>query len=360
MSPYFISRRIVKLVAYYSYVTSLHYMHYFSFTGGSNDIANTSNEPKMLSPIIPTASSGRSAPVKGMSLSGMSSKNKSLEDALVKEDKLTPVSFKADSSLSNSHSEPVANTPQQIQQPIMLLVSEKVSTKINKSGAIESFEIKGSLTLTTSTEAPICAVQLEIKDNKDAFIFNTHPKINKALYESTGALQLKDLNKGFPPQRPVGILKWNYSSFNDSNNNVMKIPLKVNCWPEEEGRGVCNVSIEYSTDYPVSLHDVRLKIPLGTTEPPNIISSDHTYKHSPSTGELVWEIPFIDESSPSGGLEFSILQKDLNSFFPITVSFHSQKLFCDVDVVSVRAVDGNFPIQFGLSKAMSAEDYVIG
>lgn len=315
-----------------------------------------------MAPIVPVTSStsGRAAPVKGMSLSGMNSKNKSLEDALVKEDKLTPVAFKPDAVSSAGHSEAVSNIPQQIQQPIMLVISEKVSTKINKSGMIESFEIKGSLTLTTSPDAPMCVVALDIKGNKDSFVFSTHPKINKALYESNCALQLKDLTKGFTPQRPVGILKWNYTSMNDNNNNNIKIPLKINCWPEEEGRGMCNVSIEYSTDYPVSLHDVRIKIPLGTTEVPNIINSDYTYKHSPSTGELMWEIPSIDESNPSGGLEFSILQRDLNVFFPIVVTFHSQKLFCDVDVTSVRAVDGSFPIQFGLSKSMSAEDYIIG
>lgn len=315
-----------------------------------------------MAPVVPvsTSTSSRTATVKGMSLSGMNSKNKSLEDALVKEDKLTPVAFKPDVVSSAGHNEAVSNIPQQIQQPIMLQISEKISTKINKSGMIESFEIKGSLTLTTSPDAPVCLVALEIKENKEAFVFSTHPKMNKALYESHCALQLKDLTKGFTPQRPVGILKWNYTSMNDNNNNNMKIPLKINCWPEEEGRGMCNVSIEYSTDYPVSLHDVRIKIPLGTTEVPNIINSDYTYKHSPSTGELFWEIPSIDQSNPSGGLEFSILQRDLNVFFPIVVTFHSQKLFCDVDVTSVRAVDGNFPIQFGLTKSMSAEEYTIG
>ena len=101
-----------------------------------------------MAPIVPVTSStsGRAAPVKGMSLSGMNSKNKSLEDALVKEDKLTPVAFKPDAVSSAGHSEAVSNIPQQIQQPIMLVISEKVSTKINKSGMIESFEIKGSLT----------------------------------------------------------------------------------------------------------------------------------------------------------------------------------------------------------------------
>lgn len=333
----------------------------FYLTASYGDSSNTVSEQKIVSPTIPTSSagSGRAPAVKGMSLMGANSKNKSLEDALVKEDKLAPLAMKVDQTGGNltSSSDIVNSASQQIQQPIMLAISEKVSAKINKSGMIENFEIKGSLTLTTTAEAPMCAVQLVIKENEESFIFNTHPKINKALYESSGALQLKDTTKTFPPQRPVGILKWNYSSMNDSS--VIKLPIKINCWPEEEGRGHCNVSIEYSTDDVVALHDVRVHIPLGSTETPNIISSDYTYKHNPSNGELVWEIPFIGKSNPSGGLEFSILQRDLNAFFPIVVSFHSQKLFCDVDVTSVRALDGNFPIQFGLSKSMSTEEYII-
>ena len=332
-------------------------------TASFGDTGNTVPEIKSLT-VVPTAGagSGRAPPIKGMSLMGLNSKNKSLEDAMAKEDKLAPLALKvADSSpmgLSSSSNDSQGNAPQQIQQPIMLAIVEKVSAKINKSGLIENFEVKGSLTLTTTADAPLAAVHLVIHENEEHFVFNTHPKINKALYESNAVLQLKDLNKTFPPQRPVGILKWNYSS--TSENSSIKIPIKINCWPEEEGRGICNVSIEYSTETAVSLHDVRVRIPLGCTEVPNIVSSDYTYKHSPSTGELVWEIPFIDQSNPTGGLEFSILQRDLNVFFPIVVTFHSQKLFCHVDVTSVRATDGNFPIQFGLTKSMSTEEYLIG
>ena len=338
---------------------SLTFLFTLRITANFSDNSNPTPEPKNI-PSLPSASasgSGRAPPVKGMSLMGANSKNKSLEDALVKEDKLAPMIMKSESSNVSSSSDVVSNAPQQIQQPIMLAITEKVSAKINKSGMIENFEIKGSLTLTTTAEAPVCAVQLVIKENEESFIFNTHPKINKALYEGSSVLQLKDTTKTFPPQRPVGILKWNYSSVNDSS--VIKIPIKINCWPEEEGRGNCNVSIEYNTDDDVSLHDVRVTIPLGCTDTPNIINSDYTYKHTPSTGNLVWEIPFIGKSNPTGGLEFTIQQRDLNAFFPIVVSFHSQKLFCDVDVTSVRAVDGNFPIQFGLSKSMSTEEYLI-
>lgn len=49
-------------------------------------------------------------------------------------------------------------------------------------------------------------------------------------------LMLKDASKGFPVGRPVGILRWSWSS---SDENL--VPLSINCWPEEEGRGKVSV-----------------------------------------------------------------------------------------------------------------------
>jgi hypothetical protein len=75
---------------------------------------------------------------------------------------------------------------------------------------------------------------------------------------------------GFPSARPVGILKWTYSSTTDE-----LVPLKINCWPEEENRNQMNVSIEYSMDIPtLELHGVKIHIPLGTSDTPVILNMD--------------------------------------------------------------------------------------
>lgn len=45
------------------------------------------------------------------------------------------------------------------------------------------------------------------------------------------------------------------------------VPIKVNCWPEEESRGQMNVSIEYTMDIPkLEIHDVKIRIPLGESQ----------------------------------------------------------------------------------------------
>lgn len=299
-------------------------------------------------------SSRAKAPV-GMQLGGK--KNNTLEDALVKEDKLAPISLSSTKNNSVATAEHAFVAPPAVQHPVMMVIAEKVSAKLSRDGNVEQFDIKGSLTLTASTDdAALCSVLLKPLST-NAFSFQTHPKVNKALYEKSGVLQLKDANKGFPTARPVGILKWTYAT----NSSDEFVPLKINCWPEEESRGQMNVSIEYSMDVEgIELHDVIIRIPLGTSDAPTILSVDGNHKHSASTNELLWQIDMIDASNSSGSLEFNIAQRYSEAFFPITVQFGSQQLYCNVEVVGVRTASDNAPIMYGLSKGMSSEEYVVG
>lgn len=306
------------------------------------------------SAVTSAASASRARqPVKGMSLNPAGAKNKSAEDALMREDKLAPL---ISTSKSSAVDAPASIATAVAQQPISLSVVEKVSAKLSRDGLVELFEIKGSLTLTAADdEAALCSVQLKPPTSKDAiFSFNTHPKVNKAAYEKNAILQLKEANKGFPSARPVGILKWTHSGTADD-----LIPLKINCWPEEEARGQMNVSIEYSMDVPgLELHDVRICIPLGTSASPTILTVDGSHKHNSQTGELTWQIDLIDSSNSSGSLEFNVQQRDAEAFFPITVQFVSQQLYSSVEVLNVLNGSGA-PVVYGLSKSMSSEEYEI-
>ena len=320
------------------------------------------SEPAVIVPSpaqVVSSSRTQQAPVKGMSLTG-GAKNKSLEDALVKEDKLAPIiKTTAKSAAASNESAAAAYVAPVVQHPVMMVIAEKVTAKLTRDGMIEAFEIKGSLTLTAATDAAaLCSVQLKPSDsNNSGFRFNTHPNVNKALYEKSNTLQLKDASKGFPSSRPVGILKWTYSS---TTSDEM-VPIKINCWPEEEARGQMNVNIEYNMDVKgIELHDVRIRIPLGTSDAPNILTIDGSHKHNASAGELLWDIDLIDQSNTTGSLEFSIQQRNADAFFPISVQFSSKQLYCSVDVAAVKALNGGAPILYGLTKGMSSEEYTIG
>lgn len=301
------------------------------------------------SSVTRTSAPATKAPViKGMSLAPPGGKNKSLEDALVKEDKLAPVM----NTVSKMQSASAATQPVQplVQHPVMLVIAERVAAKMSRDGMVETFEIKGSLTLTAmNDEAALCSVQLAVGPS-EAFTFNTHPKVNKPVYDKSNLLQLKDTTKGFPSARPVGILKWTHQSSSDD-----MVPIKINCWPEEESRGQMNVSIEYNMEQKMELFDVCIRIPLGTSEAPSILSVDGSHKHNASTGELLWEIDLIDSSNSAGSLEFNIAQRNSDAFFPITVSFSSHQLYCNVDVTAVQYPDGS-NIQYGLSKGLATDD----
>lgn len=293
-------------------------------------------------------------PKKGMSLMSKGGKNKSLEDSVFKEDKLAPVAITAKQTSASQESTAPVPVVQLPQHPVMLVVAEKVSARMTRDGMVDSFEVKGSLTLTArDDESAKCSVQLKV-DNAGDFVFNTHPKVNKPLYDKSMLLQLKDSSKGFPSERPVGILRWSYASNSDD-----LVPLKINCWPEEESRGQMNVSIEYTLEGGKELHDVRIRIPLGTSDAPGILSVDGTHKYNAAHNELIWELQMIDQSNSTGSLEFSIAQKDTDAFFPITVEFSSQSLFVDVEVSGVTSVGSGGPLQYGFSKGMSSDEYFI-
>lgn len=331
---------------------------------GAGSVPGSTSSPSLSSYDIPSttlpdASTSRkaAAPVKGMALSTKNSKNKSLEDALVKEDKLAPVLTTSSVSASKSSTTTTVEAPAAvIQQPVMLAIVEKLSAKISRDGVIESYDIRGSLTLTANNdESGLCSVQMRLGSNASLFTFNTHPKINKSLYDRNGLLQLKDLTKGFPSARPVGILKWTYSSTSDD-----LLPLKINCWPEEESRNRMIVSMEYTMENPsLTLHDVEIRIPLGTSEPLSVATIDGTYKHLSSSSEVIWHVPLIDSSNGSGSFEFTITQKQSDAFFPISVSFTSSQLLGNLEVTSVVNPNTSIPIQYGLTKLMGTEEYVI-
>lgn len=64
---------------------------------------------------------------------------------------------------------------------------------------------------------------------------------------------------------------------------------------------------------------------------PVVSECDGDYHHDSRRSVLEWSLPVIDESNKSGSMEFSISGMP-DDFFPVTVSFISKKLYCDIQV----------------------------
>ena len=204
-------------------------------------------------------------PKKGMQLGG-GSKKQSMMDKLVSEDNLAPLApISKTSSGSSSAAAPVAPAPDIF--PVMIVLEEKVSALLNREGALESLEIKGAMQLT-ATEDDACKCKVVMAGSKNPlFAFQTHPKVDKKTYEAQNLLMLKDASKGFPKSKSVGVLRWSVSTQDDS-----QVPISINCWPEADGSEM-NVNVEYTVEKEgCQLSNVLITIPLGTNEPPNILS----------------------------------------------------------------------------------------
>lgn len=315
----------------------------------SNQYSNYNSKPD-----VPELAAPR-VPVKGMKLGGLgasSKKKDSLMAAFAAED-----NFKLSSSKKSGDalglSDSVATPKAPPSSPVSLLLEEKISVTLNREGGVENCEVKGIFTLTANTDL---GTGVKVAINKAQILqkcsnnwtLSTHPKVNKSVYEKDGTLTLK--KGGFPINRPVGVFRWTYASPDAA-------PITINCWPEDEG-GSINVNLEYELNRPdMSLSDVNIVFPLGSTDPPVIESIDGVYKHDPRAGMLCWHHDVIDQNNSSGTLEFTIAGTNTEAFFPLAVSFVSQSMLCPIEIVDVSSTSNGAPVPNTITKNVVAESY---
>lgn len=236
--------------------------------------------------------------------------------------------------------------------PLTVVLEEKITVSMNREGTVESAEVKGTLTLTANTEAGSAAI---VTLNKAAlpphFNYATHPKVDKKVYESQGILSMKG-GKPLPVERPVGVFRW-------SAQGEEVAPITINCWPEADGSGTITVNIEMElVRKDVSLSDVNILLPLGTTDPPVVESIDGQYKHDPRQGLMCWHFDQVDaNTNSSGSLEFSVPGNDADAFFPVQLGFTSESLMCPVQITSVTNQSNGTSIPHQLSQSFMPETY---
>jgi hypothetical protein len=92
----------------------------------------------------------------------------------------------------------------------------------------------------------------------------------------------------------------------------------------------------------------------------DVSQADGSYFVDRARRVLEWQLPIINSSNKSGLLECNIPGDDANSFFPVVVSFISEKLVCGVDVLSVSNVENNSDAPYSKEIMMAAEDYTVG
>ena len=239
------------------------------------------------------------------------------------------------------------------QSPVNVQVIEKINASVSRNGGIESAEILGNVSLNV-TESEFNTVTVKVKSNPvQGTQIQVHPNLDKAIWQKEGRLKLKSLQKPYPLNTDVGLIKW---------RNVLseeeQLPLILNVFPNESGEG-CIVNIEYTLQKPITLTDVIITIPLPSATQPIVTEVFGSYDYVRSKSQLVWSIPIIDSSSDNGTLEFSVPNGHSDHFFPVNISFTSQNLVCGIETGDVTDHDGDEIVKFTTNSALVVDKYEI-
>lgn len=224
------------------------------------------------------------------------------------------------------HSQALASPVFSDRDAIHVTIAETINAKLSREGSVNSIEVKGDLQLKIS-DASLTKVKLDLVANASHGVqFRTHPNVDKNLFNSSKAVQMSNVSKGFPVNNSVGVLRWRATPKADDSS---AIPIIFTVWVNRGSDDTYNITVEYELTGGDTLKDVTVIIPYATSEPA-VSSFDATYEVSGDS--LEWAIGLVDESNASGSFEFEAQAGDENEFFPMQVKFSKTRPFIDVDV----------------------------
>lgn len=244
--------------------------------------------------------------------------------------------------------------PQMKREGVHASLEEKITVLAGRDGGLESMELFGMLMLRIG-DAGQGHIKLQLNTPSNAGIqLQTHPNVDKDLLKSRGQIALKNPTKPFPANTDVGVLKWRFTTKDESF-----MPLSINCWPSENGQGGCDVNIEYELEVGhLELKDVVISIPIPHgVNPPVVSDCDGDYTFDKRAG-LQWRVAVIDSSNKSGSMEFSCGGSP-DDFFPVSVSFYSDKTYSEVDVLECFDINSGSPVKYSSETAFLSEKYEI-
>ncbi|OWF39608.1 coatomer subunit delta-like [Mizuhopecten yessoensis] len=257
---------------------------------------------------------------------------------------------KATTSLSTTVAK--ASTPAVDQDGVHIAIEEKISVSAGRDGGLHNMEIHGMCKVKVN-DSDYGRIKVNMVNNdKRGIQMQTHPNIDKKLFNSTSTVVLKNPDKPFPIGQDVGVLKWRFQSQDEAN-----MPLSINCWPNETPEG-CEVNIEYGLEQQsLELQDVLITIPLPSgVGGPVVGDCDGEYHYESRKNQLQWSLPVIDKSNKNGSLEFSIAGHP-DDFFPVEVTFVSKLSYCDLQISEVLMLDGEQPIKYSSETLFYVDKY---
>lgn len=319
----------------------------------SSGPSSASVAPIAAAPVAAAASEAKKAPGRGMKLGGKP-KTSEFMDALAAEGEAVPA--KAAATASSASAAPVAAAPAAPEHGVSIKIDETINMSVSHDGGMDSLEVKGMMTLLI-TDPASAFIRVHFTKRDDPNInFQSHPNVDKKLMSTESIIALKSADKPFPVGTELGVLKWRFQTTDEAS-----IPLTINCWPNVNSDGSCDVNIDYELqNTSLALQDVVITIPLPSgAGAPVIGSCDGEYGVDTRKGILEWRLPVIDKSNTTGSMEFSIRARDSKDFFPVLVAFEAPTTFAGVEVAKVLAADSGAPVLFSSDVKLVAEKYEI-
>ncbi|KAI1608402.1 hypothetical protein EDD36DRAFT_448131 [Exophiala viscosa] len=238
--------------------------------------------------------------------------------------------------------------------PITVSVTETLSAKLSREGALKSFEVKGDLQLKIADPALTkLALSVQAQEGPLKAQFRTHPNVDKNLFTSQKVIQLKDTTKRFPTNNSIGVLRWRATAAADTPD---VLPITFTAWVNK-AEDSYTITIEYElTNTENTLRDVTVTIPYSSAEPA-VSSFDAIYQ---VTGDsLEWTIGTIDAENANGSFEFDAQADDDAEFFPMSVAFEMTRPFIEVDVLGARLLEMDEEVDYEKIIKANAEGFVI-
>ncbi|CAH8659170.1 unnamed protein product [Dicrocoelium dendriticum] len=250
-------------------------------------------------------------------------------------------------------------------EDLHLRIEEKLTIQVGRDGGLEHLELQGimhALALSSSTiEARVRVDTLEAlsprNEHQPAAQLQTHPNMDKKVFVSTSWLQIKSGGKALPVEQEVGVLRWRLQTQDES-----VLSITFNCWPNEI-RGGFEVNIEYELqNTELELCDAVVNVPLPSgSKSPSVGNYDGEYEVNAKKTQLSWILPLINASNTSGSIEFTVGTESTataDQFFPLTLSFSTDKSFCGIRVTEATNSDGN-PIPFSSETRLYTEKFEV-
>jgi coatomer subunit delta len=238
-------------------------------------------------------------------------------------------------------------------------IEEQVSCEVTRDGGFGSLEVKGVLSIKCNDEASTSGMLHCDREATDYdFQFQTHPKMDRALWTSDAALVPKVRKGGLPlGGQGVKVLRWKYTGKDESS-----VPLAVTCWPDPLGDGTSSVSLEYTFNAPawpgLVLYGVAIHVPLPPTAGKPEVSDIPAGTVSVQGGALVWTIQEVSAAARTNSLEFTVKGENIDAFFPVSVTFEANKTLCGLAVRGAEAEDGTV-LRVGNVTKVGAAGYVV-